>query len=127
MSQASPTSFVWFWTFWHWSKESFRGGSLLRSPLNGVGSHWDEWFRHEASVHDCQAIEKTGLSEASQRQFIGWLLQHWSREEFGDGNRVIPRFVLSELGQLPPFNHWLAFEKYRANYNVGGNLGSDIG
>ena len=34
--------FVWFWTFWHWSKESYRSGSLLRSPLHGIGSHWDE-------------------------------------------------------------------------------------
>jgi hypothetical protein len=40
--------FVWFWTFWHWSKESFRSGHLLRSPLQGVGGHWDEWFQHEA-------------------------------------------------------------------------------
>ena len=120
MSQASPAGFVWFWTFWHWSKESFRGGALLRSPLNGVGSHWDEWFRHEASVHDRQAIEETGRTEESQRQFIGWLLQHWSREEFEEGNRSCSRFVLCELGQLPPFNHWPMFGKYRANYNVGG-------
>jgi hypothetical protein len=120
MAQISPTSFVWFWTFWHWSKESFRAGSLLRSPLNGIRSHWDEWFRHEASVHDRLAIEETGRSEASQRQFIGWILQHWSREEFGNGNRLISRFVLSELGQLPPFNQWPSFGKYRARYNVGG-------
>jgi hypothetical protein len=120
MSQVNPSRFVWFWTFWHWSKESFRGGSLLRSPLNGVGSHWDEWFRHEASVHDRLAIEETGRSETSQRQFIGWLLQHWSREELEDGNRLTARFVLSELGQLPPFSHWPSFGKYRASYNVGG-------
>jgi len=36
-------------TFWHWSKESFREGSLLSGPLHGIGSHWDEWYRHEAS------------------------------------------------------------------------------
>ena len=47
--------FVWFWTFWHWSKENFRGGSLLRSPLHGVGSHWDEWFCHEVSESDLRA------------------------------------------------------------------------
>ena len=120
MSLVNPSRFVWFWTFWHWSKESFRGGSLLRSPLNGVGGHWDEWFRNEASVHDRQAIEETGRSESSQRQFIGWLLQHWFREEFEDASRLIPRFVLSELGQLPPFCHWTSFERYRDGYGVSG-------
>ncbi|MCI0534228.1 MAG: hypothetical protein L0Z50_03265 [Verrucomicrobiales bacterium] len=43
--------FVWFLTFWHWSKESFRTGRLLRPSLHGIGSHWDEWFRHEAPVY----------------------------------------------------------------------------
>ena len=51
-AQKGTMRFVWFWTFWHWSKESFRHGSLLRSPLHGIGSHWDEWFRHEASERD---------------------------------------------------------------------------
>lgn len=120
MVQTRPAGFVWFWTFWHWSKESFRGGSLLRSPLNGIGSHWDEWFRHEASVSDLEAIKETSRTELSQRQFVGWLLQHWSHEAFPDGNRLIPRFVLNELAQFPPFDHWPALERFRASYNVSG-------
>jgi hypothetical protein len=34
---------LWFWTFWHWSEESFREGSVLRSPLQGIGGHFDEY------------------------------------------------------------------------------------
>jgi hypothetical protein len=113
-------SFVWFWTFWHWSKESFREGSLLRSPLHGIGSHWDEWFRHEASESDHAAIAKTGRGEASQRQFISWLLLHWARETDLRANRSAHRFVLGQLAQVEPFREWAAFEKYRASYGIGG-------
>jgi len=67
----------------NWSKESFRDGSLLRSPLHGIGGHWDEWFRHEASENDLQAIAKAGRAETSQRQFRSaatcWRAP-WSRE-----------------------------------------------
>lgn len=81
---------VWFWTFWHWSKESFRHGSLLRSPLHGIGSHWDEWFRHEASGSELQAIGEAGRTESNQRQFIAWLFNHWARETEFRNNRTIP-------------------------------------
>ena len=113
-------SFVWFWTFWHWSKESFREGSLLRSPLHGIGGHWDEWYRHEASESDHEAIAKTGRSEASQRQFISWLLLHWAGETELRANRQAHRFVLGQIAHLEPFKHWAAFEKYRASYGIGG-------
>lgn len=112
--------FVWFWTFWHWSKESFRDGVLSRGPVQGVGGHWDEWFRHEASASDLRAIEETGKTEFSQRQFIAWFLRHWARETQGRENRVIPRFVLGQLAHLPPFNRWAAFDKYRERYGERG-------
>jgi hypothetical protein len=113
-------SFVWFWTFWHWSKESFREGSLLRSPLHGIGGHWDEWFRHEASEADHAAIAKTGRSEAAQRQFISWLLRHWAGETELRANRPARRFVLGQMAQVEPFKDWAAFEKYHASYGLGG-------
>lgn len=112
--------FVWFWTFWHWSKESFREGLLLRSPLHGIGGHWDEWFRHEASQNDCQAIEKVGRAQSSQRQFIRWLLRRWARDTELRGNPLARRFVLGQLAHVQPFNEWAAFDKYRASYGVGG-------
>ena len=56
-------SFVWFWTFWHWSQESFLAGLLLRSPLHGIGSHWDEWFRHEASESDAPGDRQSGADQ----------------------------------------------------------------
>ena len=112
--------FVWFWTFWHWSRESFRDGRLLRTPLSGVGSHWDEWFRHEASENERQAIAAAGQEEATQRQFIAWLFRRWARETPWRANRMVPRFVLGQLAQLPPFNRWPALATYRENYGVGG-------
>lgn len=112
--------FIWFWTFWHWSRESFRGGRVLRSPLQGIGSHWDEWFRHEASNSDLKAIEESGRNQSSQRQFVRWLVRHWATETHGQQNRTIPRFVLGQLAHLPPFKTWPVFEKYRTNYGKAG-------
>jgi hypothetical protein len=112
--------FVWFWTFWHWSRESFREGSLLRGPLRGVGSHWDEWYLHEASDNDREAIKEAGRTESTQRQFIAWLFLHWNREANWAENRLTPRFVVGQLAQVPPFNQWSAFKEYRASYGVGG-------
>ena len=113
--------FVWFWTFWHWSKESFRDGhAFCVGPLQGVGSHWDEWFRNEASENDLRAIEEAGRSETSQRQFIAWIFRHWARETEWRGNRVIPQFVLNQIAHLPPFNRWTTLETYRANHNLRG-------
>ena len=113
-------NFVWFWSFWHWSKESFRDGSLLRNPLHGVGGHWDEWFRHEASENDRAAIAKTGRDEASQRRFISWLLVHWARETDLRENRLARRFVLAQIALAQPFKEWVAFEQYRTNRGLGG-------
>jgi hypothetical protein len=112
--------FVWFWTFWHWSKESFRKGSLLRSPLHGIGSHWDEWFRHEASPNDLQAMVETGQTEANQRRFIAWLFRHWARGNDWPGNRMVPRFVLGQLAQVMPFQGWSALAAFRRGYGVPG-------
>jgi hypothetical protein len=112
--------FVWFWTFWHWSKESFRDGVLLRSPLHGVASHWDEWFHHEASANDRKTIEETGRTESTQRQFVAWLFRYWAGETESREKRMVARFVVSQLAQMPPFNKWQAFEKYRTSYGVTG-------
>jgi hypothetical protein len=112
--------FVWFWSFWHWSKESFQAGRLLRPPLQGIGSHWDEWFCHEASERDRESIEETGRSEASQRQFIRWLARRWAREADPGENRMIPRFVLGQLAHLPPFKQWPVLEEFRRQYGTAG-------
>ncbi|HEV2693261.1 MAG TPA: hypothetical protein VG347_10235 [Verrucomicrobiae bacterium] len=112
--------FVWFWTFWHWSKESHRIGTLLHSPLHEIGTHWDEWFRHEASDADREAIAKTGQSEFTQRQFIAWFCKKWAREAEWRKNRTIPKFVLGQLSLVPPFNGWAAFEKHRIQAGLGG-------
>src|SRR6267378_1242112 len=112
--------FVWFWTFWHWSKEGFRAGSLLRSPLHGIGSHWDEWFRHEASENDRHSVDEVGRTESSQREFIAWLLHCWAQETGLRAKGVARHFVLEQLGQFSPFKEWAGFGKYRENYGVGG-------
>jgi hypothetical protein len=116
----SAMQFVWFWSFWHWSKESFQAGRLLRPPLQGIGSHWDEWFCHEASERDRESIEETGRSEASQRQFIRWLARRWAREADPGENRMIPRFVLGQLAHLPPFKQWPVLEEFRRQYGTAG-------
>lgn len=112
--------FVWFWTFWHWSKESYRGGSLLRSPLHGVGSHWDEWYGHEASESDRQAVAAAGETEAAQRRFLAWLLFRWARETGLRNNRLAQHFVLEQLAQVAPFQHWRAFAPYRQSGRLPG-------
>jgi hypothetical protein len=114
------TRFVWFWTFWHWSKDSFREGSLLRGPIPGIGGHWDEWHRHEASHSEREAIEAIGKSEKDQRKFIAWLIRHWAVEEGFGRNRSLIRFALHQLANVPPFKQWRAFEKYRHGYASGG-------
>src|SRR5271154_1878818 len=107
------THFVWFWTFWHWSKESFRSGNLLRGPLHGMGSHWDEWFRHEASENDLKAIKETGRTEVGQRQFLFWLYRHWAKETEWRNDRMVPRFLIRQLSSVAPFNQWGVFQKRR--------------
>src|SRR5262249_25834042 len=112
--------YIWFWTFWHWSKESFRSRIVLRAPLQGIAGHWDEWFCHEASESDRRAIQQVGKTESMQRQFILWLRRHWAPEVDPGGNRLIPRFVLGQLARVPPFNGWAAFNPYRTRYGIVG-------
>src|SRR5262249_33975102 len=58
--------------------------------------------------------------EVSQRLFARWLARHWARETHGRENRLIPRFVLGQLAQVPPFKAWPAFEPYRGKYGTLG-------
>ena len=111
---------LWFWNFWHWSTEACRAAALLRSPIQGIGSHWDEWYRHEASVDEHHAIDDVGRSTREQRRFIRWLVRHWAREAEWRGDHPNARFVLGQLATLPPFVAWHAFARYRTEYGVGG-------
>ena len=111
---------IWFWSFWHWSTEGFRAAALLRSPIQGIGGHWDEWYRHEASVEERRAIDDTGRTARGQREFIGWLVRHWAREAQWHGERPPARFVLGQLASVAPFDAWHAFDRYRTAYGVGG-------
>jgi hypothetical protein len=111
--------FGWFWTFWHWSRDSFREGAVLRGPLHGIGSHWDEWFRHEAVETDLKAIARVGESECSQQEFIGWITDVWSKE-IEQTNPSVARFVLSQLADLPPFVRWKSMSNYRSGYGTHG-------
>jgi hypothetical protein len=113
-------SFIWFWTFWHWSTEAFRDGALLHGPVLGIGSHWDEWYSHEASVDERQAIEQVGRSSEGQRRFVSWLVRHWATEADWSGEHPPARFVLAQLANLSPFSHWSSFAKYRSGYGVDG-------
>ena len=112
--------FIWFWTFWHWSKDSFESGALLRSPIHGIGGHWDEWLRHDASASDRDAIEAVGRTVATQRAFVRWLVRRWSREAHWHGTHPPIRFILGQLAQVAPFDRWAAFERYRGTYGIGG-------
>jgi hypothetical protein len=112
--------YVWFWTFWHWSKENFRNGTVLRDALHGIAAHWDEWFRHEASETDRRAIENVGRTESAQRKFILWLCRHWAPEAYTERNWLVPRFVVGQLAHVPPFNRWPVFAQYRSSYGIGG-------
>ena len=112
--------FLWFWTFWHWSAESYRVGALLRGPIHGMGGHWDEWFRHEASAEDRRAIDAMGGSPRRQRQFVAWLVRHWATTAEWHGQRPSARFALAQLADLAPFDRWPAFARYRAGFGTGG-------
>ena len=112
--------FVWFWTFWHWSTEGFRSGALLRSPLQGVASHWDEWYEHEASESERHAIDAVGRSGFEQRRFVCWLARHWAREARWRDELLPARYVLAQLSHVAPFDGWTVFEKYRATYAAPG-------
>lgn len=112
--------FVWFWTFWYWSKESHQERLLLLNPLHGIAGNWDEWFRHEASAAELRRIDAAGRSEREQREFVRWLHRRWLREVRTGGNRLVGRFVLAQLAQVSPFAEWSAFRPFRAGYRMGG-------
>jgi hypothetical protein len=112
--------FVWFWSFWHWSTEGFRSGALLRSPLQGVASHWDEWYRHDASDSERREIEAAGRSVFEQRRFVCWLARHWAREARWRDEMLPGRYVLAQLSRVAPFDEWTVFDKYRATYASPG-------
>jgi hypothetical protein len=113
-------AFVWFWTFWHWSAERFGSGALLRSPLQGIVSHWDEWYRHEASERELSEIEATGASYFGQRRFVCWLARRWAKEARWRDETLPARYVLAQLSHTAPFNAWTAFDKYRITYATPG-------
>lgn len=112
--------YLWFWTFWHWSTESFRAGAVLRSPVQGVGGHWDEWYRHEATREERDAIAECGRDTVAQRAFVSWLVRHWSPEASTSGEHLPVRFVLGQLALLAPFDRWEAMAPYRTGYGRAG-------
>ncbi len=62
VSRPTPNTleYLWFWGFWCWSVESFRSGALLNDPAHGIASHWDEWYRYDASPSDREAVAELG-------------------------------------------------------------------
>src|SRR3954469_4386530 len=112
--------FVWFWTFWHWSSEGFRSGALLRSPLQGISSHWDEWYAHEASDDERRAVDAVAANGFEQRRFVCWLARHWARHARWRGELLPARYGLAQLSHPAPFDKWTAFEKYRTTYAAPG-------
>ena len=92
----------------------------MRSPLQGIGSHWDEWFAHDASTTDREAIEALGANKFEQRRFISWLACHWAAEAQWRGEPPSGRYSLSQLARVAPFDKWQAFERYRTTYGAPG-------
>jgi hypothetical protein len=92
----------------------------LRSPVQGIGSHWDEWFRHEAAASDCEAIEAIGRSRFEQCRFIGWLAHRWAGEAQWRGEAPPARYVLAQLARVSPFDKWATFDRYRTTYGAPG-------
>ena len=92
----------------------------MRSPVQGIGSHWDEWFRHEASASDSEAIEAIGNSRFEQSRFISWLARRWAGEAQWRGEPPPIRYALAQLSRVSPFDKWPAFDKYRTTYGAPG-------
>ena len=92
----------------------------MRSPIQGIGSHWDEWFQHDASASDCEAIEAIGNSRFEQSRFIAWLARRWAGEAQWHGERPPIRYALAQLSRVAPFDNWPAFDKYRSTYGAPG-------
>lgn len=116
----NPTRFIWFWTFWHWSRESCRVGALSHDSLYRFSGNWDAWFHHEASDQDLLAIAGIGRDQELQGQFVTWIFQRWSRQADLTGNRTLARFVITQLARVAPFDRWADFEKYRKDYGAQG-------
>jgi hypothetical protein len=93
---------------------------LLHGPIHGIGSHWDEWFRHEASADDRRAIEHVSQNKSEQRRFVAWLARHWAHEAEWSEARPPVRFVLGQLAHVSPFARWTPFERYRSTYGIPG-------
>ena len=113
-------SFPWFWSFWHWTAESFRAGALLRGPLHGIGGHWEVWLAHEASEEERRAITDVGRSARRQREFVVWLARRWAPEVACHGERPSALFVLGQLARVAPFHEWPALARYRRGVGVRG-------
>jgi len=92
----------------------------LRSPVQGIGSDWDEWFRHEASTSDREAIAAVGNSRFEQSRFITWLARRWAGEAQWRGEPPPIRYALAQLSRVSPFDKWPAFDKYRTTYGAPG-------
>jgi len=92
----------------------------LRSPVQGIGSHWDEWFRHEASASDSEAIEAIGNSRFEQSRFVTWLARRWASEAQWRGEPSPIRYALAQLSRVSPFDKWPAFDRYRTTYGAPG-------
>lgn len=112
--------FVWFWTFWHWSKESYRCGELLQGPLHGAARNWDEWFGHEATPEDRDAIERAGRNEVAQRAFVDWIFKVWLQEAGWGDRPQVASFILAKLAPHPPFDRWGALASFRSAYGCAG-------
>jgi len=92
----------------------------LRSPVQGIASHWDEWFRHEAAESDHEAIDAIGRSGFEQCRFIAWLAHRWAGEAQWRGEAPPARYVLAQLSRVSPFDKWRAFDRYRTTYGASG-------
>ncbi len=92
----------------------------MRSPVQGIGSHWDEWFRHEASASDSEAIEAIGNSRFEQSRFVTWLARRWASEAQWRGEPPPIRYALAQLSRVSPFDKWPAFDRYRTTYGAPG-------
>ena len=112
--------FVWFWTFWHWSREASQAGLLQNEPLAGIADHWNEWFGGVASEQDREAIRGIGRERGAQSQFLVWLFRHWAKEVHAEANRSAPRFAAGQLARVQPFITWESMRRFRSGYGAVG-------
>lgn len=119
--------FVWFLSFWSWSRESHRAGFLLRHPLEGIAGNWDEWFTGEASAAERVEIDLVGQRPDFQVMFAEWLEQVWIRDAAPNDNRLALTFVRSELARVAPFKDWSSFATFRTSPTAGPILAVVLG